>query len=126
MTEVLPTGHGPTVQHRLLTGEQRILGSCDGLEALRQTVWLILNTERYAYPIFSWNYGIELEDLYGKPVTLVCPELERRISEALSVDERIKSVDAFSFDTSRRGIAAVTFTVHSTFGSWDERIEVNF
>ena len=39
----------------------------DKREALRQAVYLILNVERYAYPIYSRNYGSELVDLIGQP-----------------------------------------------------------
>ena len=60
-------------------------GFTDDLEAMKQVVFKILNTERYVYPIYSWNYGIETMDLYGEPVSWVCPELERRITEALTV-----------------------------------------
>ena len=50
-------------------------GYTDGLEAMKQVVFKILNTERYKYPMYSWNYGVELEDLFGEPVSWVCPEL---------------------------------------------------
>ena len=64
----------------------------DGIEAVKQAVYKILNTERYTYPIYSWNYGIELVDLFGQPIPWVYPELERRITEALVWDDRINTV----------------------------------
>ena len=42
-----------------------------------KVVFNILNTERYQYIIYSWNYGIELIDLYGQPVSYVIPELKK-------------------------------------------------
>ena len=42
----------------------RIRGYTDDLDAVRQTVYKILNTERYENVIYSWDYGIELEDLF--------------------------------------------------------------
>ena len=87
----------PSKQHRMDLNKNRILGTCDSLEAIRQTVFKILNTERYDYLIYSWNYGIELMDLYGQPTMYVCPEIERRVKEALSQDDRITGVDSFEF-----------------------------
>ena len=115
----------PSKQHRMNLDNNRILGTCDTLDAIRQTVFKILNTERYAYIIYSWNYGIELEDLFGQPVRYVCPEIERRVREALLQDDRITEVDNFTFDTSKRGVVAVQFTVHTIFGDLNEETVVN-
>lgn len=115
----------PSKQHKMNLDNDRIIGTCDGLEAMKQTIFKILNTERYQYLIYSWNYGIELMDLYGQPSTYVCPELERRVKEALLQDDRITVVDNFEFDISRKGVVSVAFTVHTIFGDVDERMVVN-
>lgn len=115
----------PSKQHRMDLNKNRILGTCDSLEAIRQTVFKILNTERYDYLIYSWNYGIELMDLYGQPTMYVCPEIERRVKEALSQDDRITGVDSFEFNTSNKGVVSVTFTVHTLFGDLVEEMAVN-
>ena len=115
----------PSKQHRMNLNDNRIIGVCDTLEAIRQTVFKILSTERYAYIIYSWNYGIELKDLFGQPVLFVCPEIERRVKEALLQDDRITAVDSFEFDTSKKGVVAVKFTVHTLFGDLDEEMVVN-
>ena len=115
----------PSKQHRMILDGNRINGICDNLEAVKQTVYKILNTERYKYIIYSWNYGIELVDLFGQPMLYVCPEVERRVQEALLQDDRITAVDSFDFDISKRGVVAVSFTVHSIFGDFDERMVVN-
>lgn len=107
--------------------EQNIInGFCDELEAMQQVIYKILNTERYQHIIYSWDYGIELLDLYGEPVTYVCPELQRRITEALIQDDRIESVDDFEFDTSEKRTVKVTFTVHTIFGNVESEKVVNF
>ncbi len=56
--------------------ENKVDGICDDVEALKQTIFLILNTERYQHLIYSWNYGVELNDLIGEPISFVIPELE--------------------------------------------------
>lgn len=115
----------PSKAHKMNLDKQFINGYVDELEEMKQTIYMILNTERYQYIIYSWNYGIELIDLFGELVTYVCPELERRITEALTQDERILSVDAFSFDTSMKRKVQVTFTVHTIFGDVDAEKVVN-
>lgn len=102
-----------------------IRGFCDEKEAMKQAIFRILNTERYQYIIYSWNYGIETMDLYGEPTTWVVPELERRITEALSVDSRISSVTDFEHDTSVKGVIHTTFIVHTVYGDIEAEKGVN-
>lgn len=106
----------PSKNYKMKIEHNVINGFCDELEAMIQVIYKILNTERYQYIIYSWNYGIELLDLCGEPVTYVCPELQRRITEALIQDDRITSVDSFEFDLSEKRTIHVTFVVHTIFG----------
>lgn len=98
-------------------------GKTDELEAVKQAVYKILNTERYEYPIYSWNYGIELKDLFGQPTPWVYPELERRITEALTWDDRINSVTDFEFENFRNDVHA-KFTVNTIYGSYEDDLVV--
>lgn len=116
----------PSKTYRMDLDGSTTVGYVDGLEAMKQVVFKILNTERYKYPMYSWNYGVEFADLIGEPVTFVCPELQRRITEALTWDERVTSVSDFKFDLSKKGSVAVSFIVHTIYGSLDEEQEVNF
>lgn len=125
LTTDLTVATQPSKQHRMDFDRNRILGTCDSLEAVKQSIFKILNTERYSYLIYSWDYGIELMDLYGQPTMYVCPEIERRVKEALSQDDRITGVDGFEFDTSNKGVVSVTFTVHTLFGDLAEEMAVN-
>lgn len=104
--------------------ENQVIGYVDGLEAVKQSVYCILNTERYDWMIYSWNYGVELKGLLGKPMGFVKSKLKKRITEALMQDDRIQSVDAFSFDIDGRRLEA-SFTVHSIFGEIQGKKEVN-
>lgn len=116
----------PTKTYRMNLESNRIRGYVDGQEAMKQAIFKILQTERYQYIMYSWNYGIETLDLYGEPVSWVCPELERRISEALLWDSRITSVDNFEFNISKKGVIHVTFTAHTVFGDVAAEKVVNF
>ena len=116
----------PTHTYKMNLTSELIRGYTDGQEAMKQAIYKILNTERYQYVMYSWNYGIELLDLYGEPVSYVCPELERRITEALTWDDRIQSVDNFEFNISKKGEILVTFTAHTVFGDVVAEKVVNF
>lgn len=116
----------PTHTYKMNLESNLIRGYTDGQEAMKQAIYKILNTERYQYVMYSWNYGIELLDLYGEPVSYVCPELERRITEALTWDDRIQSVDNFEFNISKKGEILVTFTARTVFGDVVAEKVVNF
>ncbi len=96
------------------------------LDAMVQVVNKILNVERYKHIIYSWNFGIELEDLFGKPMNYVIPELRRRVTEALMQDKRIIAVDNFEFDTSKRRVLVTTFTVTTIYGTIESMKEVKY
>ena len=101
----------------------RVIGMVDGLEAVKQAVFLILQTERYRHLIYSYDYGSELEGLIGRDPLFVQSELKRRIREALMQDDRIEDVTNFSirFDGDS---ALVRFTVVSIFGNFEAEQEV--
>jgi len=111
----------PSKTFKLDKDKNYVRGVTDQLEAVKQAIYMVLNTERYRYPVLTWNYGVEFMDLYGEPVSYVCPELERRITEALTWDMRITGVTGFEFDTGLRGSVQVNFTVHTIYG--DVRVE---
>ena len=110
--------------YRMILEENEIRQMCDQLEAVKQAVYKILNTERYAYLIYSWNYGVELADLFGKPVNYCVSEIERRIREALLMDDRILQVKDFSFDFPEKGVNYTQFTVLSSKGEFQTGKEV--
>lgn len=112
----------PSKAYRI--NESDISGYVDGIEAVKQAVFCILNTERYEWPIYNWNYGVELKDLFGSPISLVKSKIKKRIKEALMQDDRISGVDAFSFTESGRTLN-VEFTVHTKYGDMDIEKEVN-
>ena len=92
----------------------RVLGYVDGLEAVKQAVNCILNTERFEHVIYSWNYGREFSKLYGRSQGM----LESKIKK------RIRSVGAFSFSRSGKQLL-VTFTVSCDQGVFEAEKEVD-
>lgn len=106
--------------------DEVINGYRDDLDAMQQVIYKILNTERYKYVIYSKDYGIELEDLFGEPISYVCPEVQRRITEALIQDDRIQDVNNFNFEIINKRKVYVTFVVHTIFGEVETERMVNY
>lgn len=112
----------PTKTYRL--NGNIISGYVDGLEAMRQAVFLILNAQRYEHIIYSWNYGVETRQLIGQPKSLVLSELKRLITEALTQDTRITGVSNFEFKTSKRQVHT-SFTVSTVYGEIKSEAAIN-
>lgn len=113
----------PSKAYKMHLDSKIVNGFTDEIDAVKQAAYVVLNTERYEHIIYSDGYGIELSDLYGEPVSYVCPELERRVTEALMQDDRILEVGNFSFDTSKKRAIHVFLTVDTIFGDFDmERV----
>ena len=113
----------PTYTYHWDVHTNRIRGYADGLEAMRQVIHHILFTERYQWAIYNHNYGIELADLFGKPVTFCIPKIKIRVTEALTWDNRILEVTGWRFETSYNTVMA-WFTVVTVFGEVPSELEV--
>ena len=112
----------PSRTFRLKNG--RLQGYVEGAEAVRQAIYCILNTERFDWLIYNWNYGVELANLLGKPMKLAKSKIKKRIRAALLQDDRIQSVDAFSFTIVGHKLS-VTFTAHTQYGDVEASKEVD-
>lgn len=101
----------------------RIDGTCDNWEAVRQAVEIILYTERFRWQIYKPYTGIYYKGLLGLDPGYVGVELKRRIKDALSVDSRITGIAdyTYSFDD---GIIHADFTVATVFGDIHQSVEV--
>ncbi len=108
----------PGKTYKMNLEEMRIGGSVDGVDAVKQAIYKILNTQQFQYLIYSWDYGIELTGLFGQSSAFVYSEIENRIREALQEDDRITDVGDFSFESNKRQVL-VRFTVYTTEGNAD-------
>lgn len=113
----------PSKTYGLNMETNRIAGFVDDLEAMKQAIYLILNTERYQYLIYSWNYGVELVELFGKPTSYASAKLQMRIKEALLQDDRITDIKDFEC-TVKGSTITTTFTAVTTVGDVDITKEV--
>lgn len=71
----------------------------EGEEVLKNWIEKTLRTERYRFPIYSFSYGVTLEELMvrGLPYPVLVNELKTQIGDALMQDIRISGVDEFKF-----------------------------
>lgn len=102
---------------------QRIQGEIDGIRAVSQAVDIILNVERFRWQIYQPYSGMQWEGLIGQNPGYVSSELQRRITEALTVDDRIKGISDFSYSSSGNTLTA-SFTVNTVYGSTPSTVEV--
>lgn len=105
--------------------EDKIQGSIDGIEALQQAIVKILSTEKYEYPIYSFDYGVEWKKLVGKNLDYVKIEFKRLVKEALLNDDRVESVKNFVFENEGDELICF-FDVVSIYGEFSLKKEVNF
>lgn len=84
----------------------------DGIDAVVQSAYTAVETQRYKHSIFSGQYGSELKTLIGKEKEYVFSEAKRMIEDALSVDTRITAVRDFQMEDE-----TITFVVDTIFGS---------
>lgn len=96
----------------------------EGVEVLKNWIEKTLRTERYRFPVYSFHYGVTLEEFIAKdiPYPLLVNELKSQISEALILDRRIKNVGGFRF-TREKDFLCIEFEV-TTFDKKTVSMEV--
>lgn len=91
----------------------------NGLDAIRQFVYMALRTERYSHAVYSHDVGCEVQEAVSdEESTDEYKEMEipRLIEEALLVDERIESVQDFEI-TKEGATFKVVFNVVTDEGT---------
>jgi hypothetical protein len=107
----------PSKTYKVDFEKGRIVSLCEGIEAIKQAVYLILNTDRFQYIIYSWNYGNEISRVDRDNRAIFETELKRLLKEALMQDDRINNVDDFNFNYDKDSVT-VGFTVFSNLGDF--------
>ena len=106
-----------------IAGEDQITGVNDGLEAITQTVHIILTTRRYNYQIYSGNFGVTFDDLIGADKDYVRAAFPERVKDAFSVDDRIINAQNFVFDF-QGDRAFITFDVVTVYGTINTEVQL--
>ena len=85
---------------------RRIQGEVDGLAAVRQAVEIILNVERFRWQIYRPYSGMQWEGLIGQDPGYVASELQRRITAALTMDDRVRGISGFTYTAAGNTLSA--------------------
>lgn len=125
LTAGLEESQEKTKTFSLDTKNNTIVGFIDDLNALRQSIYLLLNIEADQYIIYSYTYGMNTLDLIGKPIYYVIAVLPDRIKETLLTDDRITDVSGFEFEVNKNKLH-VQFVVTSIYGTFEEETEVMY
>ncbi len=98
-----------------LTGE-----IVEGIEAIKVWCYLALRVARYHFFICSWDYGNEIEDLYGNGYSAehIESEAARMIEECLLENDYIESVE-ISDANYKAGRFKATITIETIYGESD-------
>lgn len=102
----------------------RIQGEIDGVAAVTQAVDVLLNVERFRWQIYRTYSGVQWEGLIGQDPGYVASELQRRITQALTMDDRVRGISNFSYSTNGNTLTA-SFTVNTVYGATQTTVEVN-
>lgn len=90
----------------------------EGLEAIKIWIWLALQTPRYRYYIYTWDYGSEFEDLIGQGYTkeYIEAEAQRMTEDCLLINENIQSISDFSVSIENEKVT-ISFTANTIYGA---------
>lgn len=73
----------------------------DGLTTWAQWCVKAVLTQRLAFVVYNWDYGVDIENVMKQPTRAVTEaELEKEITEALMTDPRTAEVKNFTFEWS--------------------------
>lgn len=89
----------------------------EGIEAIKTWVWKSLNTGRYKYIIYSWDYGSELDSLIGQAYTpsYTTAETVRYIKEALLINPYINNIQIMG-STFKDGKLTADIKINTIYG----------
>ena len=113
----------PQCSHFRVDG--RIAGTCDGYDAVKQAVEIILNVERYRWQIYQPASGMQWDELVGQDAGYVAAELQRRLQDALLTDDRITGLKNYEYSIDGQNLT-VSFTVETVYGDVKTGTEVKF
>ena len=90
----------------------------EGLEAIKVWIWLVLQTPRYRYYIYTWDYGNEFEDLIGQGYSeeYIEAEAQRMTEDCLLINENIQSITGFSVNMENEQLT-ISFTANTIYGT---------
>lgn len=95
-------------------------------EELAQTIHRALMTDRYYYPIYTWQYGSDLTDLVGtKNLSFMKGSIKKSVKDALKFEDRVINVDDVKIENSQTNGYHITVSISTTLGVIREELMYN-
>lgn len=117
-TEVLEKEEVPYREYEIDYRTGQLTGRIvEGLEALKVWIYLTLNTDRYCYQQYSWDYGSEINSLAGSSSDpeYISMNAKRMLSECLLQNPHISSIGDFDAEI-EDGKIRIFFVAETDYG----------
>lgn len=97
----------------------------EGAKALAVWAYMAINTERYAFFQYSWDYGCELSELIGYTYSqeYIESEVSRMITECLEVNPYIEGIADLDVEKKEEKIY-IKFTLLTEYGEEEMELDV--
>lgn len=125
------TGSGKSFLFDFAAGEFPLidgkLQTVTGIEALKIWVEKIIKTQKFKFKIYdtgqSDEYGTTLLEFINNdyPQVFIQAEIQREITEVLSKNQDIQSVESFAFSRDKR-VLNVSFNINTTYGTTSQEV----
>lgn len=94
----------------------RITSMVNNADALVQSIYKALDTEKYGYDIYGWTYGLDMDPFVGQDLDYIQTNLPKYIEDCLLQDDRIISINNFNIQQQDIDSCLITFDIDSTEG----------
>ena len=112
----VPVEYGMDFETGQLTGLK-----VEGIEAIKVWAWLCLQTQRFRFAIYSWNYGCDFEQYIGVALsdTYLQTDARDEIEEALCVNPYITGIEDFIAERDGDRLT-IHFRLATVYGTTEE------
>ena len=108
----------PTNSWLINKDTQTLERSDDTIALMLQSIEIRVMLERFAYPVFTPNAGLQTVDLPGEPFGIVIAELKRRIEACLREDDRVIGMSDFSYRVIDKESIEIQYTANTIYGDY--------
>lgn len=91
-------------------------GEGSNIKTIEQAIHFAFETGRFKYPIMGSNFGITLDDLIGTDYSYIRSEIARRLTDAISIDDRVIGINDFKYEKLDGSSLKVTCSVKTILG----------
>ena len=106
----------PGLTYYINSATGRISSMIDNKQALVQSIYKALDTEKFGYLIYGWLYGLDMEPFIGQDLDYIQTNLQSYVEDCLLQDDRIESIQNFTVQQQTIDSCLITFDVISTEG----------